>query len=285
MDGEKKLYYLGEDGCGRNSVIAGGEENSCDGMDSFVAAGSHNEFPGNLGFVAGESNTVSGSHSAAFGYINDVLGNYSHAMGTGHVITDDAASAEGDGNIVTAYAAHAEGGLHICEGRYSHAEGLAARTYLDCQHAKAGGGFSNPGELGEAQYTNLIVRLSAEEGYPHALMLGEDGRILLMDNKLNAFRILVVASTEIVMNVMGVMDVKAMGWELRGLIAKADTAESTALIGPIAKTIIIGTNPGWDVDVVADEVNGALMVMAYAPSGQQIRWVAFVEMVEVAFYS
>ena len=285
MDGEKKLYYLGEDGCGRNSVIAGGEENSCDGMDSFVAAGSHNELPGNLGFVAGESNTVSGSHSAAFGYINDVLGNYSHAMGTGHVITNDAASAEGDGNIVTAYAAHAEGGLHICEGRYSHAEGLAARTYLDCQHAKAGGGFSNPGELGEAQYTNLIVRLSAEEGYPHALMLGEDGRILLMDNKLNAFRILVVASTEIVMNVMGVMDVKAMGWELRGLIAKADTAESTALIGPIAKTIIMGTNPGWDLDVMADEVNGALMVMAYAPSGQQIRWVAFVEMVEVAFYS
>ena len=285
MDGEKKLYYLGEDGCGRNSVIAGGEENSCDGMDSFVAAGSHNELPGNLGFVAGESNTVSGSHSAAFRYINDVLGNYSHAMGTGHVITDDAASAEGDGNIVTAYAAHAEGGLHICEGRYSHAEGLAARTYLDCQHAKAGGGFSNPGELGEAQYTNLIVRLSAEEGYPHALMLGEDGRILLMDNKLNAFRILVVASTEIVMNVMGVMDVKAMGWELRGLIAKADTAESTALIGPIAKTIIIGTNPGWDVDVVADEANGALKILAYSSSSQMIRWVAFVEMVEVAFYS
>ena len=70
MDGEKRLYFLGEDECGMNSVIAGGEENTCDGMDSFVAAGSHNELPGNMGFVSGESNTVSGSHSAAFGYIN-----------------------------------------------------------------------------------------------------------------------------------------------------------------------------------------------------------------------
>ena len=252
MDGEKRLYFLGEDECGMNSVIAGGEENTCDGMDSFVAAGSHNELPGNMGFVSGESNTVSGSHSAAFGYINDVLGNFSHASGTGHVITDDAATAEGDGNIVSAYAAHAEGGLHICEGSYSHAEGLAARSYLDTQHAKASGGFSNPGEVGEAQYTNVIVRLSAEEGYPHPLLLGEEGRLILMDRKVNAFRIMIVASTEIVTGVMNLMDVRAMGWELRGLIAKADSAESTALIGAVAKTVIVGTNPGWDVDVVAD---------------------------------
>ena len=285
MDGEKRLYFLGEDECGMNSVIAGGEENTCDGMDSFVAAGSDNELPGNMGFVSGESNTVSGSHSAAFGYINDVLGNFSHASGTGHVITDDAATAEGDGNIVSAYAAHAEGGLHICEGSYSHAEGLAARSYLDTQHAKASGGFSNPGEVGEAQYTNVIVRLSAEEGYPHPLLLGEEGRLILMDRKVNAFRIMIVASTEIVTGVMNVMDVRAMGWELRGLIAKADSTESTALIGAVAKTVIVGTNPGWDVDVVADGVNGALMVVADAPSGQQIRWVGFVEMVEVAFYS
>jgi hypothetical protein len=285
MDGESKLYTMGEDEWGKNSVIAGGEGNTCDGMDSFVAAGSHNELPGNMGFVSGESNTVSGSHSAAFGYVNDVLGNFSHAIGTGHVITDDAASAEGDGNIVSAYAAHAEGGLHICEGSYSHAEGLAARTYLDFQHAKASGGFSNPGEIGEAQYTNVIVRLSAEEAYPHELLLGEEGRIVLMDNKVCGFRVMVVASTEIVMGVMNVMDVRAMGWELRGLIAKADTAESTALIGAVAKTVIVGTNPGWDVDVVADEANGALKVLAYAPDGQMIRWVGFVEMVEVAFYS
>jgi len=285
MDGEKRLYFLGEDECGMNSVIAGGEENTCDGMDSFVAAGSHNELPGNMGFVSGESNTVSGSHSAAFGYINDVLGNFSHASGTGHVITDDAATAEGDGNIVSAYAAHAEGGLHICEGSYSHAEGLAARSYLDTQHAKASGGFSNPGEVGEAQYTNVIVRLSAEEGYPHPLLLGEEGRLILMNRKVNAFRIMIVASTEILTGGMNVLDVRAMGWELRGLIAKADTAESTALIGAVAKTVIVGTNPGWDVDVVADGECGALKILAYSSSSQMIRWVAFVEMVEVAFYS
>jgi hypothetical protein len=277
MDGEKKLYFLGEDECGMNSVIAGGEDNTCEGMDSFVAAGSHNELAGNMGFVSGESNSVSGSHCAAFGFINDVLGNYSHAIGTGHVITDDAASAEGDGNIVSAYAAHAEGGLHICEGRFSHAEGLAARAYLDFQHAKASGGFSNPGEIGEAQYTNVIARLSAEEGYPHALVIGEEGRIILMDNKMCAFRILVVASNA--------ERSEGAAWELKGLMRKGDEVGSVGLMGSVDKTVISRSNADWDVDVVADVENGALGIIANASSGQQIRWVAFVEMVEVAFYS
>ena len=277
MDGEKKLFFLGEDECGMNSVIAGGEENSCDGMDSFVAAGSHNELPGNMGFVSGESNTVSGSHSASFGYINDVLGNFSHASGTGHVITDDAATAEGDGNIVSAYAAHAEGGLHICEGSYSHAEGLAARSYLDTQHAKASGGFSNPGEVGEAQYTNVIVRLSAEEGYPHPLLLGEEGRLILMDRKMNAFRIMIVAANSDLS--------EGAAWELKGLIRKGDEAGSVVLVGDVGKVVIARSNGDWDVDVVADGVNGALQILAYSSSSQMIRWVGFVEMVEVAFYS
>jgi len=272
----EKLYYLGEPESGANSVIDGGEHNSCNGSDSFVAAGSYNEVAGNMSFASGESNTVNGNHSAAFGSVNDILANYAHASGTGHVITGDAGSASGDGNIVSAYAASAEGGLHVCEGAYSHAEGLAARAYLDCQHAKASGGFSNPGEIGEAQYTNIITRLSAEENYPRDLLLGEEGRIALMDNKMNAFRIMVVASNA--------DRTEGAAWELKGLIRKNDTPDSTAIAGTVTKTII-APNPGWDITAEADTSNGALRVIAHAPEGQCIRWVAFVEMVEVAFYS
>jgi len=172
--------------------------------------------------------------------------------------------------------------LNICDGQYSHAEGLAARAYNDYQHAKVSGGFSNPGEIGEAQYTNLIARLSAEENYPRELLVGEEGRIVLMDNKVNAFRILVIASTQVVMNVMGVM---TKGWEIKGIIGKADTPESTSIIGPVTKTIINGSNPDWDITAEADTVNGALRLVADAEPGQTLRWVAFVEFVEVAFYS
>ena len=225
---------------------------------------------------------MSGTHGAAFGNINDVLGNFSLASGTGHVITGDAASAEGDGNIVSGYAAHAEGGLNICDGQYSHAEGLAARAYNDYQHAKASGGFSNPRRIGEAQYTNIIARLSADDNYPLDLIVGEDKQIVLMNNKLNAFRIMIVASSQIAINVM---DVMACAWEIKGLIGKADTPESVRIIGPLIKTLIGGTDPGWDVNVSADTVNGALRITASAESGVMIHWVAFVEIVEVAFYS
>jgi len=272
----EKLFYLGEPVSGANSVIDGGEHNSCSGMNSFVAAGSYNEVAGDMSFASGESNAVNGSHSAAFGNLHDILANFAHASGTGHVVTGDAGSASGDGSIVSAYAANAEGGLHICEGAYSHAEGLAAKAYNDYQHAKAAGGFSNPGEIGEAQYTNIIARLSAEENYPRDLLVGEDGRIVLMDNKMNAFRIMVVASN-------ADLTVGA-AWELKGLIRKNVTPDSTTIPGTVNKTII-ASNPAWDITVEADTENGALRIIASAPAGACIRWVAFVEMVEVAFYS
>jgi len=267
---------------GNNSFIGAGASNKVAGNNSFAAAGSHNDVAGNMGFAAGESNTVSGNNSAAFGYVNDVLGNCSHALGTGHVITDDAALAEGDGNIVSAYAAHAEGGLHICEGRYSHAEGLAARAYLDYQHTKASGGFSFPGETGEAQYTNVVARLKADDNYPLPLILGEEGVIALMNNKVCFFKISVVASTSAA---TGLMNLATKAWELKGIIAKACDNAGTSLLGPISKLVTAGSDPEWDVNVEADTTNGALRILASAPPGREIRWVAFVEMVEVAFYS
>ena len=169
---------------GNNSFIGGGQNNLVSGNNSFAAAGQDNEVAGNMSFAMGEQNSVIGNHSSALGEVNEVLGDCSHAAGSGNLISGESCFAEGDGNIVSAYAAHAEGGMNICDNEYSHAEGLAARAYNDGQHAKASGGFSNPGEIGEAQYTNIIARLSAEENYPGDLLFGEEGRIALMDNKM-----------------------------------------------------------------------------------------------------
>jgi len=65
---------------------------------------------------------------------------------------------------------------YISAREHTPREGLAARAYNDTSMPKLRR-FSNPGEIGEAQYTNIIARLSAEENYPGDLLVGEEGRI------------------------------------------------------------------------------------------------------------
>ena len=262
---------------GNNSFIGGGQNNLVSGNNSFAAAGQDNEVAGNMSFAMGEQNSVIGNHSSALGEVNEVLGDCSHAAGSGNLISGESCFAEGDGNIVSAYAAHAEGGMNICDTDYSHAEGLAARAYNACQHAKASGGFSNPDEIGEAQYTNIIARHATEDDSPKDLLLGEEGHVILMNNKMNAFRILVAATNP--------DQTEGGHWELRGIIRKQDQPATVSLLGQVSKNVITKTRAGWDVNVSADTENGALKITVTGENETNIRWVAFVEMVEVAFYS
>lgn len=78
---------------------------------------------------------------------------------------------------------------------------------------------------------------------------------------------------------------EAGSWEFRGIIRKKGSPSSTLLMGALTKTIIAKTRPDWDVQVSADTQNGSLRITAAGEAGMNIRWVAFVEMVEVAFYS
>ncbi|MCX6286809.1 MAG: hypothetical protein NTY96_06820, partial [Bacteroidetes bacterium] len=235
---------------GANSFIGGGEHNLVSGANSFAAAGSHNELEGPMGFVAGEYNSVCGSHASALGTLNQVLGNCSHALGTGHTITSEASFAEGDGNIVSGYAAHAEGSLNICDGSFSHAEGMNARAYNDFMHAFSSGGFANPGEIGEAQYSRIIARIATEDDSPCDLRVGEENSLILMNNKMNAFRIMLVASSSDLS--------KGAAWELKGLILKHDSPSSTSFIGTPLKTLIASSNPSWNVTLSPDTENGSL---------------------------
>lgn len=226
---------------GAGSFIAGGEHNQVSGTNSMAAAGSHNEVSGQFCLVSGE-----------------------------------AAFAEGDGNTVSGYAAHAEGGLNDCAGDYSHAEGFNAKTYNIYQHAKASCGFSNPGEIGEAQYTNIIARVSTEDDSPRDLLVGEEQYVILMDNKMNAFRVMVVAASS--------DNSEGAAYEFKGLIKKDATSASTALIGSITKTVIAESVSAWDANVAADTTHGSIGITVTGEAEKVIRWVAYVEMVEVAFY-
>jgi len=261
---------------GAGSFIAGGQHNQVSGANSMAAAGSHNEVSGQFCLVSGEHNEITGDYSSAFGDQHQVSGDKAMAAGSGHVISAETGFAEGDGNIISGYAGHAEGSMNECAGDYSHTEGCNAKTYNIYQHAKASCGFSNPGEIGEAQYTNIIARGTTEDDSPLVLLVGEEQYVILMDNKMNAFRIMVVAASD--------DNSKGAAYEFKGLIKKDATSASTAIIGSITKTVIAESVSAWDVTVEADTSNGALKISVIGASETTIRWVAFVELVEVAFY-
>ena len=77
---------------------------------------------------------------------------------------------------------------------------------------------------------------------------------------------------------------KGAAYEFKGLIKKDATAASTAIIGLVAKTVIAESVSAWDTNVSADTSNGALKITVTGAAETMIRWVAFVELVEVAFY-
>ncbi|MEI6883556.1 MAG: hypothetical protein WCO02_03660 [Bacteroidota bacterium] len=261
---------------GAGSFIAGGEHNQVSGANSMSAAGSHNEVTGQFCLVSGEHNEITGTHSTAAGDLHQISSNRSSATGSSHVLSGEFSSAEGNGNIVSGEGGHAEGGSNECANQYSHVEGFNAKTYNDYQHAKASVGFSNPGELGEAQYTNIIARKETEDDTPSVLLVGEEGYVYLATNKMNAFRIMVVAASD--------DNSEGAAYEFKGLIKKDATAASAAIIGSVTKTVIAESVSAWDAAVTADITNGALSITVTGESEKVIRWVALVEMVEVAFY-
>jgi len=261
---------------GARSFIAGGQRNTVSAADSFIGAGKGNIVSGIESFAAGEYNEVSGTKSAAVCSGNIISGDQSFASGEGNNISGYGSSAEGNGNVITADCCHAEGSLNECTQPYSHAEGMCAKTYNQFQHAKASWDFGCGDIKGEAQYTNIIARLETPDDTPYDLLVGEEGCITLMNNKMNAFRVLIVASDDSI--------AEGAAYEFKGLIKKGATAASTAIIGAVSKTVIAESDADWDADITADTTNGALKITVTGDDTNLTRWVAFVEFVEVAFY-
>ena len=59
------------------------------------------------------------------------------------------------------------------------------------------------------------------------------------------------------------------------------TNASTILIGTVLKTVIAESVATWDANATADTTTGSLKVTVTGEAAKTIRWVAYVEMVEV----
>lgn len=71
------------------------------------------------------------------------------------------------------------------------------------------------------------------------------------------------------------------GYEFSCVIYRGSGAATTAIQGSVIKSVISESNPTWDINITADSTNGSLRVSVKGETGKTIRWLAFIETVEV----
>jgi hypothetical protein len=108
---------------------------------------------------------------------------------------------------------------------------------------------------------------------PTELLIDGNVGIILAGNKMNTFRILVVAKSD--------DNSEGAAYEIKGLIKKDITAASAALIGSITKTTIAESVAAWDITATADTSSGSLKINVTGANSKTIRWSAYIEVVEV----
>lgn len=270
---------------GANAVIAGGKNNTASGQSSAIVGGDGNTASATLsGVGSGGNNSASGDYSSIQGGLSNTASQSYSGVGTGQ---NNNASGQhsrvggGSGNTASGHGATVAGGANnVADGfRATIAGGQDATTRgVQYMEAYASGNFT---VRGDAQRGHLVVRKQTTDATT-ARLLSDGGspqasnQIALPDNSCIRFRIMVAARQ----NATG----DAAAWEISGAIKRGSGAATTALLGTPAVTSV-GTDAGasaWTVAVSADTSLGALAVSVTGESSKTIRWVGYIDTVEVA---
>jgi hypothetical protein len=139
---------------------------------------------------------------------------------------------------------------------------------------QAAGRFQSSGDAQVGRYilrTHTVNQLSTE-----AFIDGTAGsvRLVMPDDSTWKFR------ADIVGHRTDGSDGHA-GFVVEGLIYRTAGNASVSLVGRPQKHILSRTDAGWDVNITADTTNGSLKIAVTGQTGKVIRWVAFIETVEV----
>ena len=158
-------------------------------------------------------------------------------------------------------------GGNIVQGRGATTRNKSANIY-------SGGVFAVEGD---AQVGFYILRreISSATATPLTLNgLGAtiDNQIILPSNSAFSFKILVTAKASTTNN--------EGAWEFNGIISKGALTGSVS-VKVVNKTKIWSSIAGYNVDVIADTVNGGLQIVANAADTNPVRFLAKVETVEI----
>jgi hypothetical protein len=261
---------------GTAATIGGGEFISVTGQAATVGGGSHITVTGDYATVGGGwLNTASNEYATiGGGYLHTASGDFATVGGGWGNIASDYNATVGGGYDNEASSAHATVG-----GGYNNkASGDFATVFgghsAEASHfgevAHASGSFS---EAGDAQGSFYVLRGTTYDDTPAELFLaGGSQRLTVADDRVVTFDILVVARDE-----FG----NPAGYSVQGVIE--NWVGNTAFVGIPMVTTLGEFIPAWDVTVVADDANDALVIEVTGAAAETTRWVATVRTAEVSW--
>lgn len=139
---------------------------------------------------------------------------------------------------------------------------------------QAGGRFASTGDAQVGRYTLRGHTVNAFE--TEIFLDGTAGseRLILPDDSTWTFKATVTGHRTDA-------DDGHAGFTIEGVIYRTSGVGTTILAGKVTKNVLAKINRQWDVNVYADATNGSLKIACTGQAGKTIRWLAFVETVEV----
>jgi hypothetical protein len=223
-------------------------------------------------FTAGYGNTASNSGTIALGWGNTASGDYSFAGGIGSFATQTAAIAFGNAVFAQAGESMVAGGVNnqttgSNSGILGGQQAVADRRGM---HAHASGRFASNGD---AQRARFVLRNKTTTNAAVELFL--DG---------SATR-LTIPSGKYLTGTINIAGIKSDGTAAASYIRQfsiKNVAATTSLVGTV-NTIGTDEAASTSISITADDTNDALKVEVTGIASETWRWVASVDVVEVAY--
>lgn len=266
---------------GERSVVVGGDTNEATALESTVGGGNSNSATGEQSTIAGgDDNTASGQESFVGGGNTNVASGTQSTVGGG---TLNVASATGD-SILGGSGNAASGGSGVIGGGSLNStsalfasipSGFNAYANHYGEVARASGAFS---VQGDAQTMEFILRRATTNATPAELVL--DGatasrRMTVPQGASWTFKMLITVRTDAGVDAM---------YESVGIIR--NNAGTTTADAITTTEVFDGASlPATPVVVTADNANDALIITVTGVAATNIRWVAWVRVVQVSYGS
>ena len=239
---------------GNKNLVAGSNQ-ICGGHNNIVAGNSHNlpDVTENFNAVFGDDHEVAGACNLICGKSNVCRGDYNHIEGQGNT-TDFESSGDID---------------------YTHLEGKDAVGTMSNIHVQAAGKFTGS-VPGSAQYLNFVSKGITTDATPVDLLLDGAAIALWWQPAMYAVKATIVCSD---------VDTETVGahYVLQALVQCNQTSSVAGLLGDVSKTVVYESNAAFDANVTVDGALYTLKITVTGASATTLRWVAFVEMVQVSF--
>lgn len=235
---------LGNTTSGYGATVAGGYSNSASDGGDAVGGGYANTASGGYSTISGGSENAASANWSTVGG-----GQFNQASGVHSTVGG------GYNNTVSAFYATVPGGFGAVASQIG-------------QMAYANGAFAN---MGDAQTSLYVLRNTSTGTAWTNLLLNGISRLAVASGQVMSFDILIVGGTD-----AG----ESAGYRIQGVIE--NIGGTTALIGSPSVTVLGEDDIAWNVQVLADNTNDALLIQV-AGNGETIRWVASVQAAEVTW--